>query len=52
MDLIWYTRNQVVHNSLNEDILYHLKHIKFSIKSNDQAWENVALEGNIWKALM
>lgn len=50
MDLIWFTRNQVVHNSYNVDIPSLLKQIKLTVKSHVQAWENVAPVHNIWKA--
>lgn len=50
MDVIWFTRNQVVHNnSYKLDITSLLKQINITVKSHLQAWKNKSPTRSLWK---
>lgn len=39
MDQIWFTRNQMVHNSIQVDMHSLLKQIKLVVNNHKQAWD-------------
>ncbi|GLT52862.1 hypothetical protein SLA2020_261760 [Shorea laevis] len=50
MDVIWFTRNQAVHNnSYKLDITSLLKQINITVKSHLQAWKNKLPTRSLWK---
>lgn len=49
MDMIWYARNQVIHNSYQVDVLTLLKQIRMTLKTHKQALEKVLPVQNMWR---
>lgn len=48
IDVLWFTRNQVVHNSYKINIKNILKQISFTVKNHMNAWDNISPSVDLW----